>query len=236
MIEAVIFDLDDTLYPEWSYIKQGFWAVSEKLREDLCLHRKYSLNQVYEILENIFFNKTRFKIFNYLPEFIPEFEIDESYIANTLVPTFRFAKKRLECYPDVKSTLNQLRGTVKIGMLTNGNANVQNCKIDLLKIRKYFDKIEISGNYSEEKAKPSTFMLRKILDIFEVKPHNAIYLGDNPETDRCAIDIGCNFLRIIRKHGMHNDHSYITGIYHSINSLSELPYYIKNYQTIFDLS
>ena len=42
MIEAVILDLDDTLYSEWSYIKQGFWAVADRILKDFELHLRYS--------------------------------------------------------------------------------------------------------------------------------------------------------------------------------------------------
>ena len=227
MIKSVIFDLDDTLYPEWSYIKQGFWAVSDKTCKDFNLHTRYSSNDIYEVLKYIFINYTRVNIFNYLPNFIPEIEINERYVVDELLPTFRFSKKSLDCYPDVEPTLDQLNGTIKIGMVTNGNTQVQNNKIDLLTIRKYFDEIEISGDYSEENAKPSIFMLNKMLDIFKIMPHESIYVGDNLQTDRCAIDIGCNFLRMIRKYGMYNDHSHASSKYPSISSLSELPYYIK---------
>lgn len=235
MIKCVIFDLDDTLYPEWSYIKQGFLAVSERLYKDFNLQTRYSSHDIYEVLKDIYTNHTRVKIFNHLHRFIPEIEINESYIVDELVPTFRFSNKTLECYPDVKPTLDTLTGKVKIGMVTNGNAQVQNSKIDLLKIRKYFDRIEISGDYSEDKAKPSTFMLLKILDIFQVKPHDVIYVGNDPATDRCSMDIGCNFLRIIRKNSIKSDHSHTKDKYHSISSISKLHHYIDNYQTMFNL-
>ena len=231
MIEAVILDLDDTLYSEWSYIKQGFWAVADRILKDFELHLRYSSNDIYGVLKDIFFNYSRVNVFNYLNRLIPEIEIRESYIIGELLPTFRFSKRSLECYPDVKPILGQLDRTVKIGMVTNGNTEVQNFKIDLLTIRKYFEKIEISGDYSKEKAKPSTFMLHKLLNIFRVKPYNAIYIGDNPETDRCAIDIGCNYLRMIREDGMYNDCCYSNKKHPIISSLSKLPYYIENYPT-----
>lgn len=224
MFECIIFDLDDTLYPEWSFIQQGFISVSKKLLKDYDLGEKYTSEDIYKILENIFFHHTRVKIFDHLHKFIPEIKIDEQYIISELVPTYRYSKKTLKCYPDVKPALNALKGKIKIGMVTNGNAKVQNYKIDLLAIRRYFDHIEISGYYSEEKAKPSPFMLMKILDSIQVKPHNVIYVGDNPETDKCSADIGCYFLRIDRKNRK-NDHGRVTDEPDSISSITELHHY-----------
>ena len=168
MIECIIFDLDDTLYPEWSFIQQGFISVSEKLYKDFNLVGKYTSFDIYEILKNIYFNHAKVKIFDQLPKFIIEIRLNEQYIVNELIPTYRFSKKKLECYSDVKPALEKIQGKIKIGMVTNGNAQVQNYKIDLLAIRNYFDQIEISGYYTAEKAKPSQHMLLKILNLFNV--------------------------------------------------------------------
>lgn len=220
MIKAVIFDLDDTLYPEWSYIKQGFLAVSGKLCEDFNLNTKYSSNDIYKVLKNIFFNNTRIRIFNYLPEFLPEIRIDEKYIVNEIVPTYRFSEKTLKCYPDVKPTLDKLYGNIKIGMVSNGNVDVQNNKIDLLKIRKYFDEIEISGNYPPKNAKPSTYMLNKILGVFELEAQEILYVGDNPLRDICAIKAGCNFFRIKRDGGLYVNNDWANKVL-TINDITE---------------
>jgi len=161
-----------------------------------------------------------------LPELVPEIDIVEAYIVDVLLPTFRFSPKALNCYPDVKPTLNELSSTLKIGLITNGDTQVQNKKIDLLKIREHFDAIEISGDYSKEKAKPSTYMLNKMLAEFKINSYEVIYVGDNPQTDRCAIDIGCNFLRIKRKNGMYSELDNSENEYQLLSSLSEVSDFI----------
>ena len=229
MIKAVIFDLDDTLYSEWSFIRQGFCAVSRKLHTDYsALRSKHSINDIYKALEDIFFNKSRLRIFNYLSEYFDDIQLNENYIVKELVPIYRFSDKTLTCFSDVKSTLSQLQGNNKIGIVTNGNVRVQNNKIDLLGIRKYVDAIEISGDYPGECAKPSTFMLEKILKTFNIAPEESIYVGDNPLTDFSAIEFGCKFFRIVRKGGLYNDLSYDHCEYQRINNLVGLLTYIRN--------
>lgn len=219
MIECIIFDLDDTLYSEWSFIQQGFVSVSEKLLKDFRLGGKYTSQEIYKVLEDIYFYHTRVKIFDQLHRFIPEIEVDEQYIVSELVPAYRYSEKVLQCYPDVKPALNALKGNMKIGMVTNGNARVQNYKIDLLAIREYFDSIEVSGYYSEDKAKPSPYMLLKILDSIHVHPRDVIYVGDNPETDRCSVEAGCRFVRVYRT----KQHPHIDDrIINELNSISNL--------------
>lgn len=236
MIRCIVFDLDDTLYPEWSFIEQGFLSVSEKLYSDLCLDGKYTSKDIYEVLKNIYFNYSRVGIFNQLNRFIPEIEINEQYIVDELLPTYRFSKKILKCYPDVKPTLRKLHGKVKIGMVTNGNTQVQNYKIDLLGIRNYFDHIEVSGDYSEKEAKPSPFMLLRTLDVFRVKPCDVIYVGDNPETDRCSIDAGCHFLKIVRNNDFHKDRDRTVLPSYSIDNISELHHHIAQYKCESEVS
>ena len=222
MIKALIFDLDDTLYSEWTFIKQGFWAAANLLHKDFKLDNKYSTTDIYNALVTIFRNIGRVRIFNQLERIIPEIKCSEFYICKTLVPAFRFSKKNLQCYPDVIPALNRLKDNFTIGMVTNGDVNVQENKIELLSIRKYFDKIEVSGNYSAQKAKPSTYMLKKLLNSLQLRPAEALYIGDNLATDRSAITIGCSFIKIERHDGLYKEERDSNPQYPIIYNLSSL--------------
>ena len=53
MIKAIIFDLDDTLYPEYEYVKSGFLTVSSLLKE------KFGIEDGYEKLLAAFAHDTK---------------------------------------------------------------------------------------------------------------------------------------------------------------------------------
>jgi len=58
MIKAIIFDLDDTLYPEKKFIMSGFRAVAKYLSKK----HKLNYNEVFKILKKDFKKRLRKKI------------------------------------------------------------------------------------------------------------------------------------------------------------------------------
>lgn len=59
-IEAVIFDLDNTLYDEKQFVRSGFRAVSNRMAE------KYGIKEekLYDLLLNIFSKQGRNEVFD----------------------------------------------------------------------------------------------------------------------------------------------------------------------------
>ncbi|PWK15820.1 HAD family hydrolase [Tumebacillus permanentifrigoris] len=78
--------------------------------------------------------------------------------------------------------LNQLavRG-YRLGLITNGQSERQNAKLDLLGIRDYFDVTLISAEVGYEKPDPLIFLLA--LEALGVEAEEAIYVGDHPQND-----------------------------------------------------
>ena len=78
----------------------------------------------------------------------------------------------------------------KLGLITNGNAKLQNRKIDLLKIRDYFDYIYIGGEH--EFAKPHTEPFIITAEALSAAPCEMAYVGDNPQNDiEASRNAGC---------------------------------------------
>ena len=84
--------------------------------------------------------------------------------------------------PHVTDTLDALRERgVKVGLITNGRALMQNRKIDGLGIRPLLDSVVISGDLGVRKPDPRIFAAA--LEDLAVDPSSAAYVGDNPEPD-----------------------------------------------------
>ena len=84
--------------------------------------------------------------------------------------------------PHTVDTLDALRARgVKIGLITNGRAVMQNRKIDGLGIRSHLDSVVISGDLGIRKPDPRIFAAA--LDELSVDSSSAAYVGDNPEPD-----------------------------------------------------
>lgn len=84
--------------------------------------------------------------------------------------------------PHLTDTLDALRERgLKVGLITNGRALMQNRKIDGLGIRPYLDSVVISGDLGVRKPDPRIFAAA--LEDLAVDPSAAAYVGDNPEPD-----------------------------------------------------
>lgn len=195
MIKSVIFDLDDTLYNERDFVIESFKKVCRYLSKKYDLKYEDLLYKTIEILEQ----KGRGEIFNELCEF---YSLQES-VAN-LVDLYRGAKPNIKLYSDGEYILNILSGHYKIGLITDGMAKVQWNKIEALGIEKYFQKIIVTDDFGREFWKPHRFAYDEMLMYFECFPHEAIYIGDNPNKDFIgAREVGINTIRIIREYGDH---------------------------------
>jgi putative hydrolase of the HAD superfamily len=90
----------------------------------------------------------------------------------------------LALYDDARDTLEQVRqmaGVRAIGLVTNGPADVQRAKIDLLELWPAIDFAVISGEVGIEK--PDAGIFEEALRAGDALAEDAIYIGDSPEFD-----------------------------------------------------
>jgi putative hydrolase of the HAD superfamily len=80
-----------------------------------------------------------------------------------------------------EEALAWLRQRVALGLITNGPSEFQRGKIARLGIERYFDSITISGEVGKHKPDPEIFHVA--LKSLDVRPEEALYVGDRPEAD-----------------------------------------------------
>lgn len=196
MIKAVLFDLDDTLYEEKQFVMSGFKAISQ------YLSKEYNFNQeeIFKILKSDFENGLRKKNFDILLE---KLNLKEEGV-DALVKIYREHLPTLSLYPDAEVILRNFKNKFKLGLITDGYPIVQKNKISALNIKYYFNIVilnDISGNRSKAHTLPFEDAVRKL----NVKPGDAIYVGDNPLKDFIsAKKIGMHTVRIKRETGEYN--------------------------------
>jgi putative hydrolase of the HAD superfamily len=192
-INAVIFDLDNVLFDEQDYINAAYRNIARFLSERYRLWEK----QIYTKLINDLHKKTSMysHLFNDLladlglgSEMLPE--ILKIY-ANTTV--------KLELYPEVEPLFKALkRQKIKLGLVTNGNVEVQRNKVRLLGIEKYFDTIVYARELGRNNEKPNPAAFLATLKRLAVKPERVLCIGDNPHTDFFgAKKLGMRTVRIL---------------------------------------
>lgn len=97
----------------------------------------------------------------------------------------RFPQERRKTpfvYEESYKTLDVLKETYRLLLLTNGSPDLQNTKLEITpELVPYFDQIVISGNFGRGKPDPSIF--EHALSLMSLQKDEVIMVGDNLMTD-----------------------------------------------------
>ena len=187
--QALLIDLDDTLYPERAYVESGFQAVALFLEETRDLPADYSLPSMLAFLEL----EGRGAIFDRI---IERFEIRNSGgLVPECVEVYRAHKPSIVAYEGVESALRELKRNYDLALVTNGHPMMQRQKLEALALEPYFQTVV----YCDELGapKPSKRGLEVALDALGAAAKDCVFVGDNPDTDGLAAEAaGVPFLRV----------------------------------------
>lgn len=88
----------------------------------------------------------------------------------------------------------------RVGLLTDGPPRAQRSKLDRLGWSDRFDATLVTGEL--DTRKPDRITFESICDRLGVEPADAVYVGDNPETDiRGATDAGLQAVQVLYEGG-----------------------------------
>lgn len=171
---VMVFDLDDTLYPEKQYVLSGFSAVAERMSDS-----DNPKEELYEIMTTA--AAKGLNSFDALAETIIPHDYNR-FIA-CCVDTYRNHKPHIRLYPAAAALLAALSDAgVRMALVTDGTQKRQMAKIDALGIRCHFphDMILISEQTGCDKLGLTSWqrIVRKYPNA-----HRFIYIGDNPAKD-----------------------------------------------------
>lgn len=193
MLKAVVFDLDDTLFPEYEFVWSGFQAVSD------WVATKYASTGFFEVAWQFFQQGNRNNIFNLaLEKLRVEYETD---VIQELVQIYRQHKPTISLYEDAKWAIAYFKN-YQIGMITDGYLLTQQNKVEALGIEPSFDAIIYSDAYGRENWKPSPLPYKKIMNLLECSGKECVYIADNPSKDFVTANtLDWMTVQICRVHG-----------------------------------
>lgn len=174
-VKGIVFDLDDTLYPQISYKRSGFKVVAKWLESRLNLNPSAILSELEDILA--LYGPSYPYMFDCLAE---RFTLVDTFVSE-MVRIFIEHEPRICCYDGVIPMLSRLRRNYRLGILTDGRLAVQERKLSALGLSKNVDKILYSDTLGLEK--PASELFEWFEDAFELCGHNLMYMGDNPQKD-----------------------------------------------------
>ena len=188
MMKTIIFDLDNTLYSEKTYVQSGFKAVARYLSD------KYdcNFNKLFSKLMNIFNRDGRGKVFDKL---LNDLNFNEEI--STLVYIYRYHFPDIFLYPESILLLDNLKNNYKLALITDGRAFVQKRKVEALNIENYFDVIVFTDVLGENYWKPSPEPYKLVLNMLDCDAKDAYYIGDDPYKDfKAPKNLGMNSIQV----------------------------------------
>lgn len=172
-LDAIIFDLDDTLYSEKEYVRSGYRKIAELFPE---------IKGAEELLWKFFQEKK-----SALDEFLKCEDIFTEANKAKCLEVYRFHKPDIHLYSGVREMLKRLKRNYKLGMITDGRPEGQRAKIKALGLEEIFDQIIITDELGgTEYRKPNETAYRMMAKKFGTEFGAMCYVGDNTKKDFIA--------------------------------------------------
>lgn len=178
-VQAVVFDLDDTLYLERDYVRSGFAAVAEELRRRHAAPPDCDAWMWQEFLQG-----RRQGIFNALAERLG-LPLSEEDIRG-LVEAYRTHRPVIRAAPEAVQALAALKGRAKRGLLSDGFLPAQRLKLDAIGLADEFDAVVFTEEMGRQCWKPSPAGFERIAGELGVAHADCAYVADNPAKDFVA--------------------------------------------------
>jgi putative hydrolase of the HAD superfamily len=182
IIQAVFFDLDDTLYPERQFIRSGYRAAAEKLRKDYSRHETFE-----DWLWERFLAGRSDRAFDALNDHF-HLNLNEWRIAR-LVEAYRFHfPDDIAPFAGVWELLSRLDRSCRLGLITDGPARMQQNKIDALGLSDILEEslILLTDTLGPDCAKPNPAAFLLAAERLAMPPEALAYVADNPAKDFIA--------------------------------------------------
>ena len=172
-IEAVCFDLDDTLYDYHEYARAGLRAAADRLERltDQSLH---------EELCRLYFAEDRTQ--GTFDALLDRHEIsaeDPDALVDDLVEAYHAASDPLDPYPETEQVLSRLGSTCELAVITDGRNG--RAKLRRLGIADHFEVVVVGPELDSSKHERTVFDAA-FADIAG-EPRQTVYVGDDPRVD-----------------------------------------------------
>jgi len=195
-ITAVTVDLDDTLYPQSSFL-DGAWSRVAEVASDHGLIGSDVRAALVEVAAEGSDKGTVIDRALLLVGVHPE---RLRLLVPQLVEAFRaYTPLRLECYPGVVEGLRSLRSRVPVACITDGTPQVQRAKVAALGLAHAFDALVVSdeiGGRHLRKPHPAPF--HAALARLGAGSASTVHVGDRPTKDVAgSARVGMRCVRVL---------------------------------------
>lgn len=220
MKQVLVFDLDDTLYDELTFVYSGFRAVSQFLNT----HCNFSTEESYEWMIKAL-PQGRGHIFD---ELLESYGIHSKKLVRQCLSVYRTHKPDISLEIEADACLGRF-ADYPIYIVTDGNKLVQYNKIKALGLESRVKDFFITHRHGVKHAKPSPHCFLKICQREQVTPNQVVYIADNIRKDFVGIKpLGFRTVRIMQGQHQHVIMSDEYEAEYKVQSLAELDKVLLN--------
>lgn len=174
--QSIVFDLDDTLYPEREYVFSGFQAVSMWMDTYFNIPQNRGLSELIQLHHD----GIRGNLFDH---WLNRYDLVSVELINQLINVYREHSPNIHLFAEAESAIHEIHGRCKLGIISDGYISVQQKKIQALGIEHLFDAVILTDKWGRQHWKPSEKPFREALLLLETSAELTVYVGDNPLKD-----------------------------------------------------
>lgn len=175
---VLVFDLDDTLYDEQTYVRSGFRSVAKFLWSTYRIPIEGSY-----LVMNAKLAEGRDKVFDQL---LMYYNIYSKKLVRECLSVYRKHQPDIRLYSAASDCLERFKDIHQY-IVTDGNKLVQANKLKALGLPEKMKNCFITRRYGIKNEKPSPYCFLKICELEKVRPHEVVYIADNPHKDFVGI-------------------------------------------------
>jgi putative hydrolase of the HAD superfamily len=193
MIKFVCFDLDNTLYDQKLYFIESFNIIAKYLNESYSISYVAIIDKLWSLL-----NSKGSMYPRLFDDLLNLFGLYDKKIIKDLVQLFHQAPvTSLMLYEDARNVLPLLAQKYMLGLITNGDQQMQKRKVAALGLEELLNIKIYTAEIGFPKPAPEGYNLA--LKMAEIGPEKSLYVGDNPYIDfEGANNIGFYTVRLLR--------------------------------------
>lgn len=214
-VDAIVLDIDDTLYLKRDYVRSGFEAVGRWAQSELGI-RDFG-QRAWAAFEA----GLRDTIFDTVLAACGARSDDA--VITALVARYRTHTPSIALAADARAALDRWFGHVDLALVTDGAVSSQHAKVRALGLERWTEVVVCSSSLGAGRDKPHPAAFELAQEQLGVDGKSCVYVADDPTRDFAGPKaLGWRTVRIRRRLGLHADLPSGSDVDHEITSLDQL--------------
>lgn len=193
---CVVFDLDDTLYPEHAFVSSAL-AATGKFAEE-----KWGLVGMGDAAQGLFHAGQRKELFQQACRLLGHGEMEESKVQKLLEIYRGHRPESLPWFPDALEAIELLKPHTTLGLISDGYLPTQRNKAEALGVQRWIPEPIFTEELGRQYWKPSPRAFELMMQRHPGLQY--LYIADNPAKDFVAPNLlGWKTVQILRPEGQY---------------------------------